>query len=137
MAKTSKTPAIKILKVDITAYTSTVHECDADPFVTADGTLVRDGIVAINSLPFGTLVRIPKYFGDRVFVVHDRMSVRYSRRVDIWMSDKTAMRKWGLKRNVTIEVVSMGDGKTQWSKWTRKSLAVAAKEVERQLKEID
>jgi len=118
-----KKPALATLKVDMTAYTSTPEECDDSPFVTADGSMVADGIVATNILPFGTKIRIPKYFGDKVFEVHDRMNARYSYRVDIWMNDKKAMQNWGLKQNVTIEVVEYGDGKTQWAKWTKKRLA--------------
>lgn len=103
-------------KVDITAYTSSVEECDSDPFITADGSHTRDGIIATNFLPFGTKVRIPTLFGDRIFEVHDRMNSRYWYRFDIWMSDKKEMRQFGLKRNVTFEIVQMGDGKTQWGK---------------------
>jgi 3D (Asp-Asp-Asp) domain-containing protein len=116
---------VKTVKVDITAYTSTVEECDGSPFITADGSVVRDGIVATNILPIGTKIRIPAYFGDRVFEVHDRMNTRYSYRVDIWMSDQKAMRTWGLKRNVTIEVVEMGNGKKNWEQWNGRSQDLA------------
>lgn len=117
--------AVKTLKVDITAYTSTVEECDGSPFITADGSVVRDGIVATNILPIGTKIRIPAYFGDRVFEVHDRMNSRYTYRVDIWMSDQKAMRRWGLKRNATIEVVEMGNGKKNWEQWNGRSADLA------------
>lgn len=116
--------------VDITAYTSTPEECDADPFITADGSTVRNGIIAANFLPFGTKVRIPEVFGDRVFEVHDRMNKRYWYRIDIWMDDGTAMRQFGIKRNMKIEVVEMGNGKTQWAERAR--LARLAKEAAKQ-----
>jgi len=132
-----RAPTLKTYKMDVTAYTSTLEECDSDPFVTADGSLVADGIVATNILPFGTKIRIPKYFGERIFTVHDRMNARYSARTDIWMSSKTDMRNWGLKRNVDIEVVEWGDGKTQWAGWTKKRLADASKLVAEQLKNVD
>jgi 3D (Asp-Asp-Asp) domain-containing protein len=109
--------ARKTYRVDITAYTSTVEECDSSPFITADGSIVRDGIIATNILPFGTKVKIPKYFGDRIFEVRDRMNARYTYRIDIWMNDKKAMREWGLKRNAEIEVVEWGDGKKNWDQW--------------------
>ncbi len=108
---------VRTLSVAVTAYTSTVAQCDANPFITADGSVVEDGIVATNILPFGTKLRIPAYFGDRIFTVHDRMNARYSHRIDLWMSDKKAIRAWGIKRNVKIEVVEMGDGKKNWDQW--------------------
>ncbi|MBI2036999.1 MAG: hypothetical protein HYT14_01400, partial [Candidatus Liptonbacteria bacterium] len=55
--------------VTITAYSSTPEETDSTPFITASGTHVRDGVVAANFLPFGTAVKIPELYGDRLFVV--------------------------------------------------------------------
>lgn len=108
---------IRTLHVTVTAYSSTIAQCDGSPFITADGSVVEDGIVATNLLPFGTQIRIPAHFGDRIFTVHDRMNARYSQRIDIWMSDKKATRAWGVKRNVNIEVIKMGDGKKNWDQW--------------------
>ncbi|MFA6429508.1 MAG: hypothetical protein WCV84_03355 [Patescibacteria group bacterium] len=127
-APQEKKPTIKTMTVDITAYASNVWECDDSPFTTADGSLVRDGIVATNVLPFGTKFRIPKYFGDKIFEVHDRMNSRYSYRVDIWMMKDKEVTKWGLKRNATIEIVEMGDGKTQWAQWTKNKKAMQEQE---------
>src|SRR5438128_8379875 len=45
------------MTVRATAYSSTRDQTDASPFVTASGTRVRDGIIAINGLKFGTKVR--------------------------------------------------------------------------------
>lgn len=109
--------AIQTHKFEVTAYTSTIEECDGNPFITADGSVVADGIIATNALPFGTKVRIPQYFGEKVFTVHDRMNTRYWKRIDIWMNDKNAMRQWGYKRNVTIEVLELGNNKTKWDQW--------------------
>ncbi|MBU2566654.1 3D domain-containing protein [Patescibacteria group bacterium] len=88
----------------MTAYTSSVEECDSTPFITADGTHTEWGIVAANFLPFGTKIRIPEYFGDQVFVVHDRMNQRYYYRVDVWMQTKTEAFQFG-KRKLKIEVL--------------------------------
>ena len=110
-----KPEALKTIYMDSTAYTSTPEECDGDPFVTADGSDVADGIVATNVLPFGTKIRLPTIFGDKVFTVHDRMNARYSYRVDIWMADHDAMIKYGVKRNIPVEILSYGDNKTQWA----------------------
>ncbi len=89
----------------ITAYASVPWETDDSPFITADGTHVRDGIIAANFLKFGTRVRIPDLFGDKVFEVHDRMNKRFSDRVDIWMENVKLPPKFGIKRNVKIEIL--------------------------------
>lgn len=106
---------LKTIYMDSTSYTSRPQETDADPFVTADGSDVRDGVVATNVLPFGTKIRIPTVFGDRIFEVHDRMNARYSYRVDIWTNDLAKAKKYGLKRHIPIEVVEWGNNKTQWA----------------------
>ncbi len=109
--------ALKVYSISMTAYNSEVGQTDDSPFTTADGTTVRDGILAANFLPFGTKVRIPSLFGDRVFEVHDRMNPRYNLRADVWMSSKADARQFGLKRNVKIEVIEWGDNsKTQWKR---------------------
>lgn len=100
----SAEPAVRVIRVPVTAYTSDPAETDSTPFTTANGTRVRDGVVAANFLPFGTRIRIPDYFGDKVFEVHDRMNVRYTQRVDIWMLKKVDARAWGVK-NVKIEIL--------------------------------
>jgi len=86
---------------EITAYTSEVGQCDASPCITANGfNLCQHGIedsIAANFLRFGAKVRIPELYGDKVFVVRDRMNSRYQDRVDIWMKDKTQALKFGLK----------------------------------------
>ena len=103
--------------ISMTAYNSEVGQTDDSPFTTADGSTVRDGILAANFLPFGTKVRIPSLFGNRIFEVHDRMNPRYNLRADVWMANKSDARKFGLKRNVKIEVIEMGDNsKTQWKR---------------------
>ena len=54
------------IKALITAYSSTPWETDDDPYITAAGTRVREGIVANNYFPFGTKIRIPEIFGDKI-----------------------------------------------------------------------
>ncbi len=114
-----KVPSPVLVTVDATAYTSSVEECDSDPFTTADGSTTHDGIIATNFLPFNTKIRIPSLFGDRIFEVHDRMNARYWKRIDVWMSDKADMRKFGIHKNIQIEIVEMGDGKTKWAEIAR------------------
>lgn len=87
---------LKRQKVWVTAYSSTPEETDDTPFVTAMGSPVRDGIIATNLLPFGTMVQIPKLFGDKIFVVEDRMHPRKKNFIDIWMSSKQEAKEFGI-----------------------------------------
>ncbi len=92
------------LQAVVTAYSSTPEETDDTPFITANGTTVRDGIVAANFLEFGTKIKIPEHFGDKVFEVQDRMHHRFGERVDIWFASKEEATRFG-KRNLTIELL--------------------------------
>ena len=98
-------PPARVITVDLTAYNSEVGQCDDSPFITANGTHVRDGIIATNGLPFHTKVRIPALFGDKVFTVEDRMNARYSTRIDIWMANHGDAMKFGIKRGVKVEIL--------------------------------
>ncbi len=76
---------VKKMRVVVTAYSSTPLETDDSPFITAAGTWVRDGIVANNKYPFGTKIRIPELYGDKIFVVEDRLHwTRSGYQIDIW-----------------------------------------------------
>ena len=88
----------RVIYVTVTAYSSTPDQCDSTPFITASGEFVRDGIIASNFLPFGTKVRFPEHFGNKIFTVEDRMHPRYSNRVDIWMPTREQAKKFGIKR---------------------------------------
>ncbi|MFC1613012.1 hypothetical protein ACFL23_01645 [Patescibacteria group bacterium] len=90
--------------VATTAYSSTVDQCDADPFIAASGKRVHDGMVAANFLKFNTKIRIPDVFGNKVFIVEDRMNRRFQNRVDIWMNTRQEAMNYG-KRNVKIEIL--------------------------------
>lgn len=75
---------IRTFTAKITSYNSEPSQTDSSPFITADGTRVKFGVVAANCLKFGTKLRIPKIFGNKVFVVHDRGSFGCSL-IDVWM----------------------------------------------------
>lgn len=100
-------PAVKkVMTVRASAYTSTVAETDSDPFTTASGAKVRDGGIAMNGIKFGTKVRIPSHYGEKVFTVTDRMNARWgNKKIDIWMTNRAAAMDWGV-RTVTIEILS-------------------------------
>ncbi len=85
----------KEIELWVTAYSSTPEQTDDTPFITASGTTVRDGIVATNLLPFGTKVQIPDVFGDKVFVVEDRMHSRKVNNLDIWMETYNEAKYFG------------------------------------------
>lgn len=91
------------LHVPVTAYSSEINQTDSSPFITASGTTVRHGVVATNLLPFGTRVRLPELYGDKVFIVEDRMNTRYYKHFDIWMEETADARNFGIQWT-TIEV---------------------------------
>src|SRR3989339_2093065 len=86
----------------ITSYNSEAGQTDDSPCITANGfNVCEHGIedtVAANFLKFGTKVRIPELFGDKIFVVRDRMNPRFPERIDIWMLDKSDAKNFGVKR---------------------------------------
>jgi len=97
--------ARKVFHLTVTAYSSTVDQCDSDPFTTASGKKVRDGIIAYNYLPFGTKVRFPDIFPGKVFVVEDRLRAGASIYLaDIWVPTREEALQWGAK-TVKIEVL--------------------------------
>lgn len=96
---------VKKMNVVVTAYSSTVWQTDDTPFITAANTYVREGIVANNYLPFGTKVRMPEIYGDKIFIVEDRMSSKKSNyHIDIWLSSYFEAKEFGAKKTY-IEVL--------------------------------
>lgn len=95
----------QVVSAVITAYTSTPGQTDDTPFIAATGLRVHDGMIAANWLPFGTIVKIPALYGDKKFIVEDRMNARYGYgRLDIWLdTTRSEARKFGVKR-VEVEV---------------------------------
>jgi 3D (Asp-Asp-Asp) domain-containing protein len=100
--------------VQVSAYNSEVGQTDDSPFITANGTHVRDGIVAANiynsaggNIPFNSVIKfkncgsIPN---DKIFVVTDRLNKRYRMNVDIWMESHADALQFG-RRTCTIEVI--------------------------------
>ena len=94
----------RVYTVAATGYSSTPEETDHTPFITASGIHVRDGVIAANFLPFGTIIKIPELFGDKIFVVEDRMNKRYLFNIDIWFSEKGLAKEFGIK-TVKIEIL--------------------------------
>lgn len=92
----------KRMVVTATAYSSTVDQCDSSPFITANGTHVHDGTLAANFLKFGTKVRFPSLYGDKIFIVEDRMKSDYG--VDIWFLTRQEAKNFGVKR-IEMEIL--------------------------------
>ena len=93
------------LEMVITAYSSTPWETDDTPFITASGARVKQGVVANNLLPFGTKVKIPELYGDRIFEVKDRMHWRKGYyHLDIWFPEHSQAKNFGAKTTY-IEVL--------------------------------
>jgi len=93
--------AKKVVHRVITAYNSEIEQTDNSPCTTANGFNVcehgEEDTIAANFLRFGTKIRIPELFGDKVFVVRDRMNTRFFNRVDVWMVEKQDAREFGVK----------------------------------------
>ena len=85
-----------VREVWVTAYSSTPEETDDSPLIAASGKTVAAGFMAANFLAFGTRVKVPELFGERVFVVEDRMHRRKTDFVDIWMPTKNDAKQFGI-----------------------------------------
>lgn len=90
----------KVVEAVVTAYTSTPDQTDDSPFIAANGQRVYDGLVAANWLPFGTQVKFPELYGDKIFTINDRMNEKYGYgRADIWLDTSRAEAlKFGVQR---------------------------------------
>ena len=94
-----------IIRTTLTAYSSTSDQTDSTPFITASNTTVRDGVIASNFLAFGTKVQIPSLFGDKVFIVEDRMAKKHDDKNDIWFPEKHLAKRFGVIKNAEVVVL--------------------------------
>jgi len=92
--------------VIVTGYSSTEDQTDSTPFITASGSRVNDGTVACNFLRFGTRVRFPDIYGDKIFVVKDRMALKNSHKIDIWFTSRGEAIQFGV-RQLKVEVLKI------------------------------
>jgi len=98
----------QVMWVTMTAYSSDVAQTDSTPCIPADASYDlcehyeeygEQNTIATNFLPMGTQVRFPDLYGDKVFVVRDRMNARYGRgRGDFWMPERELAKNFGVKR---------------------------------------
>jgi len=88
---------------EVTAYSSTVDQCDDTPFITAAQTRVRDGVIACpRYFPFGTKILIK----DKIYTCEDRLHQDYVHRFDIWFSTRQAALEFG-KQTLEIKKVTI------------------------------
>ena len=108
LAPLSLMPEPKIngrIRAVVTAYSSCPLQTDDSPNITAAGTHVKDGIIANNYYSFGTKIRIPQIFGDKVFIVEDRMHWRKSNsHFDIWFPEYWQAKNFGIQ-DTYIEIL--------------------------------
>lgn len=97
-------PELRVVRTSVhtmTAYNSEVGQTDNSPCITANGfNVCKHGVedtIAANFLKMGTKVRIPELFGDRIFIVRDRMNARHANRVDVWFKNRSDAIKFGVK----------------------------------------
>ena len=97
---------LQTVQVTITAYSSTVDQCDSTPYIAASNKPVRVGTLALSrdllkefGIEYGQRVLIPGY---GIFEVRDTMNARWQRRVDIWESDRQAARMFGKQQGKLI-----------------------------------
>lgn len=107
-APQNEAPREQSLEVMASAYNSTRAQTNDEPTLTAWGDTLAPGmrVIAVSrdlislGLDHGTAVRIEGLEGE--YVVRDKMSKRWEKKIDIYMgNDVAAAREWG-KREVTI-----------------------------------
>jgi len=88
-------------RATVTAYSPTVDQCDDTPFLTAFQTPVRRGIIAVSRdiekeyhLNKGDKVAIENM---GIFYFYDRMSSRWTNRIDVFMWDRQDCLEFGIK----------------------------------------
>lgn len=95
--------------VRATAYNSLPGQTDSSPFITATGTRVRPGVVALSrdllrSFPYGSKIMLEDMSGrynnllkGRIFIVEDTMAARKTNSLDIWMGTRSEAIRFGAR----------------------------------------
>ena len=99
------------VRSEVSGYNPVPEQTDSTPCTTASGKNICErevDVVAANWLKFGAKVRIPEYFGDRIFTVEDRMNTRYPYNTDVLFYDKQQAREFG-RRTLVIQILEEVD----------------------------
>lgn len=95
----------KTIRVTATAYNSTIHQTEGDPFIGAFGDSLKPGVKSIAvsrdlyrlGLKENTFVTIEGLKG--IYLVKDKMHERWKNKIDIYMgTDIIAAKRWGRKK---------------------------------------
>lgn len=90
----------KEIEILVTGYSSTVDQCDGDPFTTASGTTVHLGTMACPpEYSFGTTLEID----GKIFVCEDRGGKIKNNHFDRWFETRGEALNWG-KRTVKARI---------------------------------
>ena len=80
------------IKAIVTGYSSSPEETDDTPFITANGTRVRLGIIACpRNISFGSFAEIDK----KIYDCEDRMAKKNEGKFDIWFESKIEALEYG------------------------------------------
>lgn len=98
---------IKVLYMEISAYSPSVNECDGNPTRTASGKRVYIGGIAadLRVLPFGSRVIIPNYNGGKPCTVVDTGGSIRGNKLDIFLWSSHEAIHFGRRRNVKVQVL--------------------------------
>jgi 3D (Asp-Asp-Asp) domain-containing protein len=98
---------VKILYMEITAYSPTVAQTDASPLITASGKRVYVGGIAadLSVFPFGTKLQIPGYNNGDPCTVIDTGSAIKDNKLDVFMYSAHEATHWGRRKNVPVRVL--------------------------------
>lgn len=92
---------IKIIRMEVSAYSPRVEETDSTPLITASNKAVQTNFVANNCLPFGTKLQI----GDKIYEVQDRMNRRYGcDHLDLFMWETREAINWG-RQTIMVKII--------------------------------
>ena len=95
----------KTIRVTATAYNSTIHQTEGDPFIGAFGDSLKPGMkcIAVSNdlyrlgLKNNTFVTIEGLKG--IYLVKDKMHERWKNKIDIYMgTDIASAKRWGRKK---------------------------------------
>lgn len=108
-----KISTVAAYTVVATAYSSTPDQTDSTPCIAASGYNVctkTDNIIAVSRdlvrlLGYGTQVRFPELYGQKIFRVEDTMNMRFTDRIDFHLDSREEAKNFGIKRGVKMEVI--------------------------------
>jgi len=94
-----------IITATLTAYCACKICCGPNAKgITANGTKPVEGITIAGPryYPLGTRV----FVGPKSFILQDRLAKRYDSRFDIYFTEHSDAKKFGIKTNQTIKIIS-------------------------------